>query len=161
MAVTGSAKTKVTLPSDEQILITREFAAPAALVWRAYTTPELVRRWWSGRQGQMTVAEIDLRVGGAWRYVMVAEGGHEVAFHGEYREVVPHERLVSTEVFEAMPEGEALTTATFTAEGGRTTLALLMDMGSREARDGILQSGMETGVQEQMELLDELLAALR
>jgi uncharacterized protein YndB with AHSA1/START domain len=160
MALTGSAKAEVTLPTDEQILITRRFAAPPALVWRAYTTPELVRRWWSGRQGRMTVAEIDLRVGGAWRYVMVGEGGHEVAFHGEFREVVPHERLVSTEVYEAMPEGVALTTVTFTAEGAGTTLALLMDMGSRQARDGILQSGMETGVQEQMELLDELFAEL-
>ena len=93
----------MTLPTDEQILITREFDAPRHLVYRAWTTPELVRRWWSGRRGEMQVAEIDLRVGGMWRYVMTAEGGFEVAFHGEYREIVENERIVTTEVFEAMP----------------------------------------------------------
>ena len=84
------------LPGDEQILITREFDAPKHLVYKAWTTPELVKRWWSGSRGEMTVAEIDLRVGGAWRYVMVTDGGFEVAFHGEYREIVPNERIVST-----------------------------------------------------------------
>jgi uncharacterized protein YndB with AHSA1/START domain len=73
----------VTCPTDEQILITREFAAPKQLVYKAWTTPELVKRWWSGDRREMTVAEIDLRVGGTWRYVMIADGGFEVAFHGE------------------------------------------------------------------------------
>src|SRR5215212_10034205 len=100
MTVTTSRSAKVTLPADEQILITREFDAPRELVYKAFTTPELVRRWWHANRGEMTVAEIDLRVGGRWRYVMVAEGGAEVAFHGEYREIVPNERIVSTEVFE-------------------------------------------------------------
>ncbi|MEA2468274.1 MAG: hypothetical protein QOJ57_2400, partial [Thermoleophilaceae bacterium] len=100
MAVTSSGTATVTLPTDEQILITREFDAPKHLVYEAWTTPELVRRWWSGRRGEMTVAEIDLRVGGMWRYVMVAHGGFEVGFHGEYSEIVPNERLVSTEVYE-------------------------------------------------------------
>ena len=89
VAVTDSRKATVTLPNDEQILITREFDAPRHLVYKAWTTPELVRRWWSGHRGEMKVAEIDLRVGGRWRYVMVANGGFEVAFHGEYREIVP------------------------------------------------------------------------
>ena len=83
MAVTSSGTATVTLPTDEQILITREFDAPKHLVYKAWTTPELVKRWWSGHQGEMTIAEIDLRVGGRWRYVMVANGGFEVAFHGE------------------------------------------------------------------------------
>ena len=92
-ATSGSAK--VTLPTDEQILITREFDAPRNLVYRAYTTPELVKRWWSGERGEVTSAEIDLRVGGSWRYVMVAHGDFEVAFHGEFREIVPDERIVT------------------------------------------------------------------
>src|SRR5688572_26386885 len=91
----------VTLPTDTQILITREFAAPKHLVYKAWTTRELVKRWWSGQRGAVTIAEIDLRVGGMWRYVMVANGGFEVAFHGEYREIVPNERIVTTEVYEA------------------------------------------------------------
>ena len=115
-------KATVTLPSDTEILITREFDAPRRLVYRAWTTPELVRRWWSGHRGEMTVAEIDLRVGGRWRYVMVADGGFEVAFHGEYREIVPDE-LVHTEVFEmpGAPEGSRPSTVTFSEAGGRTT----------------------------------------
>src|SRR6202158_1842666 len=87
MAVTSSGTATVTLPTDEQILITREFGAPKHLVYRAWTTPELIKRWWSGQRGEVTSAEIDLRVGGMWRYVMVAHGEFEVAFHGEYREI--------------------------------------------------------------------------
>ena len=156
MAVTSDARAALTLPSDEEILITREFDAPRRLVYRAWTTPELVRRWWSGRRGAMTVADIDLRVGGSWRYVMVAEGGHEVAFHGEYRELVPDERIVTTEVFEGMPGEGVLDVVTFREAGGRTTLELLVECGSRAARDMIVQTGMEAGMQEQMDLLEEL-----
>lgn len=97
-ATTHSGKATVTLPSETQILIEREFDAPPELVFRAYTTPELVKRWWSGKRGTVTSVDIDLRVGGRWRYVMVANEGQEVAFHGEYREIVPGERLVSTKV---------------------------------------------------------------
>jgi uncharacterized protein YndB with AHSA1/START domain len=161
--MTSSAPAKVTLPTDEQILITREFDAPRHLVYRAWTTPELVRRWWSGRRGEMTSAEIDLRVGGTWRYVMVASGGFEVAFHGEFREIVPDERIVTTEVFEGVPEeGEPpLNIVTFTAAGDRTLLELLVQTPSREVRDAIMGSGMEVGMQEQMELLEELAMSLR
>ena len=160
MATSGTAT--VTLPADDQILITRVFDAPKHLVYRAWTTPELVRRWWSGRRGEMKVAEIDLRVGGTWRYVMVAHGGHEVAFHGEYREIVPDERLVWTEVYEGAPEGEpALVTATFAEADGATTLSLLTEVESKAVRDMIAESGMEIGVQEQMEILDEILPTLR
>jgi uncharacterized protein YndB with AHSA1/START domain len=152
----------VTLPADEQILITREFDAPRHLVYRAWTTPELVRRWWCGRRGEMTVVEMDFRVGGAWRYVMIAHGGHEVGFHGEYVEIAPDERIVWTEVYEGAPEGEpAECTATFTESGGRTTLALLTQVESKAVRDMIVETGMEGGVQEQMEILDEILRTLR
>jgi uncharacterized protein YndB with AHSA1/START domain len=94
--VTTSRKATVTLPTDEQILITREFDAPKDLVYKAYTTPELVKRWWHANRGEVTMAEIDLREGGKWRYVAVICDGQEVAFHGEYREIVPNERIVST-----------------------------------------------------------------
>jgi uncharacterized protein YndB with AHSA1/START domain len=157
-------KATVTLPGDTEILITREFDAPRRLVYRAWTTPELVRRWWSGHRGEMTVAEIDLRVGGRWRYVMVADGGHEVAFHGEYREIVPDERIVHTEVFEMpeAPEGEpAINEVTFSEADGRTTLSLLVRTPSRQVRDAIMDSGMEVGLQEQMDLLEELARSLR
>jgi len=160
--VTSSGTAKVTLPSDQEILITREFDAPKHLVYRAWTTPELVKRWWSGHKGNMTIAEIDLRVGGRWRYVMVAEGGFEVAFHGEYREIVPNERIVNTQVYEAMPEGDpALNIVTFTEVDGRTILTLLVQVTSKEARDAILDSGMEVGMQQQMDLLEQLAISLR
>ena len=161
MEVTGSGKATVTLPTDEQILIRREFEAPKHLVYRAWTTPELVRRWWSGNRGEVTVAEIDLRVGGAWRYVMVTDDGFEVAFHGEYREIVPNERIVSTEVYEGMPEGEALNTVTFTETEGRTILTVLVQHASKEVRDAHIDSGMETGIQEGMDLLEQVAVSLR
>jgi uncharacterized protein YndB with AHSA1/START domain len=154
---------KVTLPTDEQILITREFAAPPELVYKAWTTPELVRRWWAGRRGEMQAVDIDLRVGGTWRYVMVANGGYEVAFHGEYREIVPNERIVTTEVYEGAPPPEGddvLNVITFTEREGGTLLELLVKTPSKEVRDLIVDSGMEGGLQEQMEILDELLVSL-
>jgi uncharacterized protein YndB with AHSA1/START domain len=162
MAVT-SGTAKVTLPSDEQILITRTFDAPRHLVFRAWTTPDLVERWWAGQRGEMTSVEIDLRVGGRWRYVMATGDGPEVAFHGEYREIVPDERIVTTEVFE-MPGGSdddgVLNVVTFAETAGRTTLSLLVECPSKEVRDVIIDSGMEVGMQEQMDLLEQLAASL-
>src|ERR1700710_436100 len=99
MMATTTNSAKVTLPSDTQILITREFDAPARLVWKAYTTPELIARWWGGHR-PVASAEVDLRVGGSYRYVLTADAGMEVAFHGEFREVSAPQRLVNTEVFE-------------------------------------------------------------
>ena len=104
MAVTNSQTAKLTLPTDEQIVITREFDAPRHLVYRAYTTPDLVKRWFHAKRGTVTIADIDLRVGGTWRYVMVTDSGEEVGFHGEYREPVADERIVTTEVYEGVPE---------------------------------------------------------
>jgi uncharacterized protein YndB with AHSA1/START domain len=161
VVVTSSGTATVTLPTDEQILITREFDAPKHLVYKAWTTPELVKRWWSGDRGEVTIAEIDLRVGGTWRYVMVANGGFEVAFHGEYREIVPNERIVSTEVYEAMPEGEAVETLTFTEVDGRTILTVLVQHTSKEDRDTHINSGMEAGMQEAMDLLEQVAVSLR
>ena len=160
MAVSSGTAT-VTLPSDTEILITREFDAPRHLVYKAWTTPALVKRWWSGRQGEMTLAEIDLRVGGRWRYVMTTSGGDEIAFNGEYREIVENERLVHTEVFEAMPGDPAINVVTFADADGRTRLELLVQCETKETRDGIIESGMEVGMQEQMDLLEELAVSLR
>jgi uncharacterized protein YndB with AHSA1/START domain len=157
MTIAASSGTAVvTLPSDTQVLITRDFNAPRHLVYKAYTTPELVRRWWAGRQGEMTVAEIDLRVGGTWRSVMIASDGTEIAFHGTYREIVPDERLVHTEVYEAMPEAEVVNTLTFAEQDGRTTLTILVDCGSKEVRDGMMASGMEVGMQEAYDRLEQV-----
>jgi uncharacterized protein YndB with AHSA1/START domain len=163
MAVPTSGTAVVSTPADEQILITREFDAPRHLVYRAYTEPDLVARWWPGRRGEMQVCEIDLRPGGAWRYAMVAEGGFDVAFHGEYREIVPDERIVTTEVYEGMPEvgDPAVDTVTFTEADGRTTLELLMRVSSKEIRDMVLETGMETGIHEQMDALEQLAKSLR
>src|ERR1700736_3895971 len=147
MAMASSGTAVVTLPTDTQILITREFNAPKHLVYRAWTTPELIKRWWSGDRGEVTSADVDLRVGGTWRYVMTANGGFEVAFHGEFREVVTNERVVSTEVFEGMPGAEALTTNTFTEKDGRTTLTMLVEHANKEGRDAHINSGMEGGMQ--------------
>lgn len=156
---TTSGTAVVTLPSDTQILITRGFAAPRHLVYRAWTEPELVRRWWAGERGKVTSVEIDLRVGGTWRYVMDA-GGFEVAFHGEYRELVPAERIVSTEVYEPMPDGQALNTLTLTERAGRTTLTVLVEHSCREHRDAHIDSGMEGGMQESMDHLEQVAVSL-
>jgi uncharacterized protein YndB with AHSA1/START domain len=161
MPVTSSGTARVTLPADEQILITREFDAPKELVYKAFTTPELVKRWWHAKRGEMTVAEIDLRVGGKWRYVMVADGGIEVGFHGEYREIVPNERIVSTEIYEGYPDEEAVNTATFTEVDGRTTLEILVQHSSKEARDAHIDSGMEAGLQDALDLLEQVAISLR
>jgi uncharacterized protein YndB with AHSA1/START domain len=163
MAVTSSQTATVELPTDEQILITREFDAPKHLVYKAWTAPELVKRWWHANRGQVTLAEIDLRVGGAWRYVSVTDDGFEVGFHGEYREIVPNERIVSTEAYEGIPDADehaTLNTATFTETSGRTTLTVLVQCPSKQVRDAIIDSGMEAGMQDAMDLLEQVAASL-
>ena len=167
MAVTASGTAKVILPTDEQILITREFDAPRHLVYRAWTTPALVKRWWNAKRGVVTTCEIDLRVGGTWRYVMVTDDGTEVGFHGEYREIVPNERIVSTETYEGLPEGvpeeegSTVNTATFAENDGRTTLTILVEAPNKVTRDAIIDSGMEAGLQDALDLLEEVAVSLR
>ncbi len=153
----------LTLPTDTQILITRDFDAPKHLVYKAWTTPALIKRWWHAKRGVATVADVDLRVGGRWRWVMVTDGGVEVAFHGEYRELVPNERIVYTEVYEGIPGGDdapALNTLTFTEQHGRTMVSLLVEAGTKEGRDAIINSGMEAGLQDAMDLLEEVAISL-
>jgi uncharacterized protein YndB with AHSA1/START domain len=166
MTTASSGTAVVTLPSDTQILITREFAAPKHLVYKAWTTPELIKRWWSANRGEVTLAEVDLRVGGKWRYVMVVScgsdaDGAEVGFHGVYREIIPNERIVSTEVFEGMPDAEAVDTMTLSEAGGRTTLSILVQHQTREHRDAHINSGMEAGLQDALDLLEQVAIALR
>jgi uncharacterized protein YndB with AHSA1/START domain len=152
----------VTLPEATQILITREFDAPKHLVYKAYTSPELIERWWSGERGEVTSVDVDLRVGGAWRYVMMANEGFEVAFHGDFLEIVPNERIVSTEVFEGAPgDGPApVVTTTLTEVEGRTTFTQLVECPSQEIRDAIIDSGMEGGMQEAMDKLEQVAITL-
>ncbi|WP_163543418.1 SRPBCC family protein [Occultella kanbiaonis] len=164
-ATTTKGTAVLTLPSDTEILVTREFNAPRHLVYRVFTEPDLIRRWWAGQRGTVTVADVDLRVGGAWRYALVAGGGFEVGFHGEYLEIVPDERIVCTEIFEGMPGGEGSGEATrityaFTETDGRTTLDVLTACESIQTRDVIISSGMEVGMQEGYDLVEELAVEL-
>ena len=158
--MTSSGTAKVTLPTDEQILITRKFDAPKELVYKAFTTPDLVKRWWHAKRGEVTVAEIDLRVGGKWRFVMVTDDGFEVGFHGEYRELVPDERIVQTEIYEGYPDEVAVNTATFTEVDGRTTVEILVEHSNKQARDAHIESGMEAGMQDAFDLLEEVAVSL-
>ena len=161
MAVASSGTAVVTLPTDTQILITRTFAAPRHLVFKAMTTPELIKRWWGGDRGEVTSAEVDLRVGGKWRNVMTANQGFEVAFHGEYREIVPDERIVSTEIYEGAPDAVAVNTVTLKEENGQTTLTTLGEYPSKEIRDIVINSGMEGGMQESFDHLEQVARSLR
>ncbi|HEX6367910.1 MAG TPA: SRPBCC family protein [Longimicrobium sp.] len=149
----------ITLPSDTDYLVTRQFDAPARLVFRAFTTPELVRRWWGFETSEWLVCEIDLRVGGRWRFV-VREQGMEVGFNGEYREIAPPHRLVNTEMYEGVPdpkpEDYAVNTMTLEEADGVTTMKVLVHHSSREVRDMVLATGMESGMQVSYDRLEDL-----
>ena len=147
----------VSLPSDTEILITRQFDAPAALVFEALTTPELVKRWWGFDSSVWKVCEIDLRVGGSWRYV-VADGEMEVGFHGEYRELEEPHRIVSTEVYEGMPDAHSLNVVTLDEVDGVTTLSTLVQHTEKAHRDGHIDSGMEGGLQVSYDRLEAVVA---
>jgi uncharacterized protein YndB with AHSA1/START domain len=157
---TDTYKATVTLPTDDQILITREFDAPRHLVYQAWTTPELVKRWFGGSHGEVTSAEIDLRVGGTWRHVVSACGGPETAFHGEYREIVANERIVSTEVFEGAPEAQSINTTTLTEHDGRTTMTVLVQHSSQVNRDAVIAAGMEIGMNAALDSLEQVAQSL-
>jgi uncharacterized protein YndB with AHSA1/START domain len=149
------------MPSDLEIIITREFKARRALVFDAFTQPQHVKRWYGLRASELRVCEIDLRVGGAWRYVLHDVDSHtDHAFSGEYREIVRPERLVCTERYEPIAGSEHLCTVTLTELAGKTVLHNHMLYTSVEQRDGHLQSGMEPGMQQALDRLDELLQQL-
>lgn len=162
---TSKGTAKVTLPADNQILITREFDAPKDLVYRTLTEPELVKRWWGAEMGEIKSVEIDLRVGGSWRFVQVANAGFEVGFHGEFREIVPNEKIVQTEIFEGMGDGEGagdagLNTTTLAETERRTTMTILSEYSSNEVRDAVIASGMEHGMQKSYDALEEVAVTL-
>ena len=161
-------KAQVTLPSDREVKVTRSFRAPRALVYRAYTEPQLVRRWLGGHPGwSMPVCEMDARVGGRfqWRW-RSDEGNQEFGFSGTFRELEPASRIVHTEAYEpgtlggSYPGEDAIVTVTFTEEGGVTTVTTLIDYGSKEARDGAVKTGMTDGMEMSYQTLDKLLAEL-
>ena len=153
---------QVTAPGERDIVMTRVFDAPRTLVFDAYTKPELVRRWLLGPPGwSMPVCEIDLRVGGTYRYVWRHDTkGTEMGMGGVYREIVAPERIVSTERFdEAWYPGEAVGTLVLVERGGKTTLTVTMRYESRAARDAVLKSGMESGVAASYDRLATILAS--
>jgi uncharacterized protein YndB with AHSA1/START domain len=162
--MTPSDKAQVALPSDHEVKVTRKFRARRDLVWKAYTTPELVRRWLLGPPGwTMPVCEMDVRAGGKYRWRWRSnEDGKEFGFHGEFREVSPPEKLVQIEFYDPgdvggdMGEG-ALITTTFTEKDGVTTLTSLMDFKTKAARDAALSTGMTDGMEQSYQLLDGVL----
>jgi len=161
MTSTGNrhGSTVITLPSDTDYLVTRAFDAPAKLVFDALTTPELVQRWWGFETSEWLVCEIDLRVGGQWRYV-IRERDMEVGFHGEYRELNGPHRMVWTEMYEGVPdpgpENYPVCTATLDEVDGVTTMTLHVRHTSKEERDAVLATGMESGMQVSYDRLEDL-----
>ncbi len=150
----------LTLPTDREIVMQRAFNAPARTLFEVWTKPEHVRKWYAVRGTTMTVCDIDLRVGGAWRWVLVHPKGGEIAFSGVFREIDPPRRLQRTEVFEAMPGAGSLVTLTFDEKDNQTTLTINMLFESKQDRDVCLRSGMELGVKECFQRIDELVTAL-
>ena len=161
MATTSSRKAKITRPSDTRIEIVREFDAPKRLVYRAWTEPDLMRRWLTGGHGETKSLEVYLRPGGKWRHVMVMPDGQEGALHGEYTEVVPEERLVHTEIYEAMPDAPpTLETNLFEEHDGRTTVTTYLDVADKATRDMLMDSGMMDGMDVAYDLLDQVVQSL-
>jgi uncharacterized protein YndB with AHSA1/START domain len=150
----------ITTPSDREIRIERVFDAPRDRVFAAYTDPELVPEWWGPRGTTTIVDRMEVRAGGAWRFVARDCDGSETAFRGTYREITPPERIVQTFEWEGMPGHIAVETATFEDLGGRTRVVTVSLFHTTEERDGMLASGMERGLNETYERLDELLARL-
>ena len=154
---------QVTTPSDREIALTRTFDAPRELVFEAWTNPEHVRKWWGHRSATMIVCEADVRPGGSWRYVTREENGMEVPFEGVYQEVTPPERVVHTEIYDVEPFNTGdpgMTTVTFSEEDGTTTVISTTLFPTREIRDFVIQTGMETGAAESYDRLAELLGTL-
>jgi len=158
-------KAQVTLPSEREVKVMRSFKAPRALVYRAYTEPQLVQRWLLGPPGwSMPVCEMDVRVGGRYRWRWRNDqDGSEFGFAGTFREVQPASRVVHTEAYDpgtltdSYPANEAIVTVTFIEDGGVTTMTSLIDFGSKEARDAAVATGMTDGMEQSYRLLDQVL----
>jgi len=149
---------QVTTPSDREIVLTRVFDAPRSLVFEAFTKPELLKRWFGPHGWSLTVCEVDLRVGGTFRFVLRGPDGTEMEMRGTYREIVAPERSVHTESFDDYP-GESQVTTVLVEREGKTTLTATVLYASREIRDAVVKSGMEHGAAESYDRLAELLAS--
>ncbi|MGH4019995.1 MAG: SRPBCC family protein [Pseudonocardiaceae bacterium] len=159
MTTTTHPETQITADPDlPTIHIIREFEAPVDAVFRAHTDPELVQQWLGPRRLTMRIERWDAQTGGAYRYVHSGEDGTEHGFYGSFHEIRPHERMVQTFTYEGFPDGVCLETATFEDLGGRTRLHITSVFDSVQARDMAMSSGMESGVIEGYQQLDELLA---
>jgi uncharacterized protein YndB with AHSA1/START domain len=156
--MTNAGGLKLTTPTDREIVLTRVFDAPRRLVFDAFTRPELLRRWFGPRGWSLSVCEVDLRLGGAFRFVLRGPGGADLGMRGVYREIVPPERSVHTESFDDYP-GESIVTTALVEQGGQTTLTATVLYPSREVRDAVIKSGMEHGAGESYDKLAELLEA--
>jgi len=161
--VANSDTFKVTTPGDREIVITRLFDAPRQLVFEAMTKPEHVRRWWGNLDDKhsVPVCEIDLRVGGKWRIVGRTPKGDMPAFYGEYREIVPPDRLVYTEFFEPFPGDGSVVTQILTEEDGKTRITVTAVYPSREGRDMVIATGMERGAALSYDHLEEVALGLK
>ena len=151
---------KVTTSTDREIVLTRVFDAPRSLVWDAFTKADLLKRWFGPRGWSLVVCEVDLRVGGGFRFVLRGPDGTNMGMRGVYREIVPPERSVHMESFDDYP-GEAQVTSVFVEQGGKTTLTATVLSPSREVRDAVIKSGMEHGAAETYDKLAELLPSLQ
>lgn len=157
MKNTGSLK--VATPTDREIVLTREFDAPRNLVFDALTKPEVLKRWFGPRGWSLAVCEVDLKVGGKWRFVVRGPDGPDVRMSGVYREIVPPGRIVHTESFDDFP-GESVVTTVLVEDRGKTTLIATILYPSRRVRDAVIKSGMEHGAAESYDKLAELLASI-
>lgn len=150
---------KVTTPTDREVMMTRVFDAPRRLVYEAFTKPELLKRWFGPRGWSLVVCESDLRVGGAWRFVLRGPDGQEMGMRGVYKELSPPDRSVHTESFDGYP-GESVVTMDLAEHDGKTTFTATVLYPSKEVRDAVVQSGMEHGAAESYDRLAELLPSL-
>jgi uncharacterized protein YndB with AHSA1/START domain len=159
--MTGSnSPSTLTFPSDREIVMKRVFDGPRECLFKAYTDPTLIPRWWGPRRFTTTVDKMEVSPGGVWRFVQRVPDGDEYAFNGVYREIVPPGRLAYTFEFEAMPGHELLETVTFEERDGKTTVTVTSLFQTVQDRDGMLKSGMEEGATESMDRLAEVLAAM-
>ncbi|MGD9845212.1 MAG: SRPBCC family protein [Variibacter sp.] len=151
---------KVTTPSDQEVMLTRVFDAPRQMVFDAFTKPELLKRWFGPRGWSLSQCEVDLKVGGKWRFVLRSPEGQEMGMSGVWRELQPYDRMVHTESFDDFP-GESQVTTVLTEKDGKTTLQATVLYASKKVRDAVIASGMEHGAAESYDKLDAMFATAR
>jgi uncharacterized protein YndB with AHSA1/START domain len=160
MSTKTKYETTLTLPSDREILMTKKFEAPREVVWEEITDPDLIPRWWGFARDTTEVKKMDVRKGGHWQFITHTSGGEVVDFHGTYREVVAPEKLVYSFLFGDMPEGDGFVEITLIEKDGVTELRDRGVFNSKEERDAVIATGMESGARETYERLSELVAGM-